>query len=353
MKVLQVSAYAAPYEGNFIKSLKELRIRLQKKGIEMIYAFPESAEQIPWCQKLSKDATVYFLPLAKARIIPRTYSMLKQIYRENPDIEIIHSHFELYDIPVVMTAAKHMKVFWHLHDAIEVYSDLKNRIINKLQYGMFHKKAVLLSVSEKHKEYVERLGFPKQSAYFVPNGLDISRIQLIDTERENRLYDFLMFGWEIERKGVDLCVEACKKMGDKTRVAIVGSQFVREEIKRRYGEVTNVEVIEPVININELYSNTRGFLHISRAEGLSYALLEAVYAGLPIVCSDIRENLFAKVLPTVNFVRSEDVDDIAQGMLDVVNRGDETASVEAARSIVEKEYSIESWTNKILTHYEV
>jgi len=40
----------------------------------------------------------------------------------------------------------------------------------------------------------------------------------------------------------------------------------------------------------ELYSNARLFIHASASEGLSYALLEAMSYGCPVLVSDIAEN---------------------------------------------------------------
>ena len=63
MTVLQVCAFAAPYEGNFIKSLKALGQDLSEKGHKMIYAFPESAKNIGWCKKLAEETDVYIFCL--------------------------------------------------------------------------------------------------------------------------------------------------------------------------------------------------------------------------------------------------------------------------------------------------
>lgn len=353
MKVLQVCAYAAPYEGNFIKSLKMLERRLKENEIEMLYAFPESAREISWCKQLSKQAKVYFLPLAKARIKYSTYAMLKKIYMENPDIAVVHSHFELYDIPVVMMASKGVKVFWHLHDGIEVYSDIKNRVINWLQYGVFHNNATLLSVSEKHKDYVVRLGFPGERAFYLPNGIDLDRIQWVKDDKEHRKYDFLMFGWEFERKGVDLCVEACKRIQKDINVAIVGEKAMEERIQQM-GLSRGIDVIEPISDINELYRQAKCFLHISRAEGLSYALLEAIYAGLSVICSDIDENKFAEKFPTVQMVKNGDVESILHEMMQyTVRKNDNENAIVRAREIIEREYSVKSWTERILNYYGV
>ena len=55
----RVCAYAAPYEGNFIKSLKVLGNVYKEKGDKMVYAFPESARNILWCKELEKHTDVY------------------------------------------------------------------------------------------------------------------------------------------------------------------------------------------------------------------------------------------------------------------------------------------------------
>ena len=90
MTVLQVCAFAAPNAGNFIASLTSLEAHLAEKGIQTIYAFADGAEGKPWCREIQKRTKVYFLPTAKARILPKTYQIFRQIYREN-DIYACHN----------------------------------------------------------------------------------------------------------------------------------------------------------------------------------------------------------------------------------------------------------------------
>ncbi len=353
MKILQVCAYAAPYEGNFINSLKALDKKLKDKGHETLYAFPVSAKEKDWCIELAKTNKVYFLPLAKARIKPSTYRALKRIYKENPEIEIIHSHFELYDIPVVFTAKK-KKVFWHLHDAIYNFNDFHNRLMYKLQYKLFHKKATLLAVGEKVKDYAESLGFPKSQSKYVPNGLNTLGIKKVDVDYQKRENDFLMFGWLYHIKGVDLCAKALLGSNGGIKVQLVGKADTQNLIENEFGKVEGLEVIPAVSDVNVLYQNSKNFLHISRAEGLSYALLEAIYSGLRVVCSDIRENLFASEFPTVLMVKSEDVNSIRKGMEKAIEDGAPSEEdIAKSRLIIEEKYSIESWTKQMLNIYGV
>ena len=352
MTVLQVCAYAAPYEGNFIKSLRALATTLAAQGHRTAFALPESAKTIDWVKVLGREYDVFFLPLAKARIKPETYIALRNIYKKYNDLAVIHSHFELYDVPVSITAPKDVKVFWHLHDALQMYNTLKHRTIHKIQYGFLHGRVKLLSVSEKHMQYVLDCGFPKNQAEYVPNGIDTDRIKLVTRSPENRKYDFIMFGWEFERKGVDLCIETIQAKTLSYKVAVVGTTDTARIIQERYGAGNGIEVVEPVSDINELYNNTKCFLHISRAEGLSYALLEAVYAGLPVICSDISENQFAQRFPTVKMVTSESIKEIGRAMQDMMEQPLFANNIVAlSRQIIEAEYSISSWVNQIMSEY--
>ena len=165
MQVLQVCAYGADYPGNFIASLEALEQVLAEKGIQTIYAFVGKAKSKDWCQNIQKRTKVYFLPEAKARILPATYQKFRQIYQEN-HIDIVHTHFELYDIPVTLTAPKSVKIFWHLHDPIDLGKGLR-KILWKLQYGVVGKRAQLLAVSDSYRNIVIQLGVPQDQTHTI------------------------------------------------------------------------------------------------------------------------------------------------------------------------------------------
>ena len=355
MKVLQVCAYAAPYEGNFIKSLKALGEELKERGHEMLYAFPEKAQKISWCQKLANESKVYFLPLAKARIRPATYLALRRIYHDNPTIGIVHSHFELYDIPINVVTPRNVRIYWHLHDCIEQLSQLKHRVLHKIQYCLLHRNAQLLAVGETPMKYVLNLGFPAKQAKLFPNGIDINRINYLNSI-EFVKYDFLMFGWLYRIKGVDLAIKAFKSLKQgfpKARMGIVCNDATTNNIKSDFGDVEGIDLLAPVPNVNDIYSQTKSFLHISRAEGQSYALLEAIYAGLPIICSDISVNMFANGIPSVFMVHSEDINDIKEKMLYVLEHDIEDEVRKKSSEIIQNKYSISCWVTKVLEQYAI
>ena len=110
---------------------------------------------------------------------------------------------------------------------------------------------------------------------------------------------------------------------------------------------------KPVSDVNILFESSKVFLHISRAEGLSYALLEALYSGLLVICSDIPENMVVKNCPTARFVQNENIEEISSAMLDAIEYDDPeyTYKVNETRRIIESEFSLEAWVGRIINIY--
>lgn len=353
MTVLQVCAFAAPNGGNFIASLTHLENDLKEQGIITIYAFADGAEGKPWCQEIQKRTKVYFLPTAKARILPKTYQIFRRIYQEN-DISIVHSHFELYDMPATITAPKGIKIFWHLHDALKRnYQNgrTSRKLLTRIQYGFAGNRPRLLSVSEEHSEFARKLGFPARQITYFPNGINTARIHPTPLQKINN--QFLMFGWDVMRKGVDLVVQAAEKtQAEDLKIVIIGQEECKQYLSE-HGSTRKITFLPPVDNINELYRDTKAFLHVSRAEGLSYALLEVIYAGIPVICSDIPENQFAKIFKNVFFVGNESTTAIAE-QINLLSQWDGRMSkedVDFNQRLIERDYSVQSWSRKLMNLY--
>lgn len=356
MVVLQVCAYGAEYPGNFIASLETLESALKQKGIDTIYAFVEKARDRRWCKDIQRRSKVYFLPEAKARVLPKTYKLFRRIYSEN-DISIVHSHFELYDIPTTVTAPKGIKVFWHLHDPIEIGRGLR-QLIWKIQYGFVSRKANLISVADYYRKAVVELGFPAEQTTTVVNGINLARIRDCRSDCNIR-YDFLTFGWDFLRKGDDVILEACKRLEKEWysfKLLLNGNDVTWSKVKEYMkGEIPKWLVFgEPVDDVNLLFSQSRVFIQASRRETFSYAVCEAVYAGLPVISSDIPGLEWAHDLSSITFFENESIDQLYLLMrrsLDSELLSEEELNLNHSRDVICQKYSLDAWSERIIKQY--
>ena len=358
MTVLQVCAYGAAYAGNFIASLEALETELNRRNIRTIYAFVGRAGEQAWCKEIEQRTKVYYLPEAKARILPETYEIFRKIYREN-DISIVHSHFELYDIPATVMAKPGTKIFWHLHDPIYSASQrTSRRILTKLQYGLVGKRATLISVADAYRETVVGMGFPEEQTTTIVNGLDLGRVERQNPTRTAQ-YDFLTFGWDFHRKGGDLILDACKLLaaeGYRFRLLFNGNALTWPKLTE-YLQGPDPEWLtrgEPVENINALFADSRVFIQASRRETFSYAVCEAAYAGLSVISTDIAGLEWAHDLPSVDFVPGDNVQALYAAMKQYLEgKSFSAAQYACSGSVIADKYSTEVWTRKILAHYGV
>ena len=358
MVVLQVCAFGAEYPGNFMASLTALEQALEKKNIKTIYAFVERAAQMPWCQELAKRTKVYFLPEAKARILPKTYQIMRQIYAEN-DVGIVHSHFELYDIPTTVTAPKGTKIFWHLHDPINGGSGLR-KILWKLQYGVVSKRAHLLSVADHYRKTVIQMGFPAEQTTTVLNSIDLSRIHdCRNHDGSRRPYDFMTFGWDFHRKGDDLILKACEQLekdGYSFRLLLNGNDQTWPLLDQYLDGASPCWLVrgDPVSDVNQLFSGAELFIQASRRETFSYAVCEAAYSGLPVISSDIPGLEWAHALPSVSFFPNEDWHALYQLMRAALDGAACTDDcIQTSRRVIERDFALDAWAERVITEYQL
>lgn len=356
MNILQVCAYAADYEGNFIKSLRCLDNMLCEKGHRTIYVFPENAKSKDWCIKLSEARTVYFLPLARARIKIKTYITMRKIIKDEK-IDIIHSHFELYDIPCNIMSRRNVKVFWHLHDPINKGASVSRNLLNKIQYSICSKNVTLISVSDYYKKFVIEMGFDKKNAITVLNGIDLERVKI--SYSGNKKYDFLTFGWDFRRKGGDIifkALDSVEKEGYNFKLLFNCNENTMKDINEYFDGNDMPQWLEiglPVENINELFSETKWFIQASRRETFSYAVCEASYAGLGVIASDIPGLEWAHKLSTISFFENEDVEQLKKLVKACLDEKIKFSydDINKSRNVIYKEFSKEVWAKKIISLY--
>lgn len=352
MNILQIAAYCADFPGNFIFSLLCIGEKIQNEGGKVVYAFPDEARSKSWCIELQKRSKVFFLPLSRARLNWKTYIKIRKICQDEK-IDIIHSHFELYDIPCLFTSKK-IKIVWHLHDAIGGEKGLRS-IIRKLQYRYLTKRIVVVAISDDDRKSLLKLGCPKEKIYVILNGISTASLSHIEIPKEYPI--FLSMGWDYKRKGIDLIIEAAKRLREECQNFKLLINCREETIAQIQEQVDiNDEWINiqlPQKNMSDIYSKANIFIQASRHETFSFAVCEASYVGLQLIISDIPGMEWARKFEKVRIFENENVDDLYCRMKEIVEEFSKLSwEYPMDKRMIEEKYSTKRWANELYGVYE-
>lgn len=145
------------------------------------------------------------------------------------------------------------------------------------------------------------LGGRLAQARVVQNGVDVDRYHAVDStgrdllrERLGLLRDariFISTGHLDPRKdpltALDGFIAGAR---EDDQLLVLGDGTMREELKRRYGQYSQIVFLGRVANVQEYLQASDYFISASLAEGLPNSVLEALACGLPCLLSDIAEH---------------------------------------------------------------
>lgn len=344
---IQLMNYGAPYPGNFMRSMLALERALENAGSTCVFVFPAAAERFDWVNELRQAGKKIFFATGGVVKDARLLVSLVERYR----IDVLHSHFAstgmLLAIRLARLACPELGWVVHAHNHEQGRSRLKNLLKRTLVAADRY-----VGVSEHVRADLLARGYDPRKCVSVPNAVDFSRL---DGAAAAPAHDggkkVLMFGFDFERKGVDIALEALSRHdgGHEMRLMIVlAANFdaVRSRIEAMFGCVPAwVELLPPTDNVATYYRLAEVFISPSREEGLPYALIEAAYCGLRLVASDIGGQT-ALGIPGLVYFKSED----PRGLYDALQNENSSPAAEA-RDYVVKRFRLEKWVRDIVGLY--
>lgn len=297
--ILEISDFHGPYAGTFIPTLvavgDAVRTRL---GLEYRCAFPVEVRDRPW-NALLADAGIEVTFLDKAAPLPQRLRAVHALAR-GTEAALIRSHFTGWDMEsAVAGRAAGAAVVWNVHTGDLTY-DWRGRARDLIKVRMVSRFACdrVIAVSDQIATDLRRRGFPARKVATVLNGIDVERLAResdgADARAARAAFGLppegrvvLLFGRTPYLKGVDVVVRALSEPAPPPglNVLIVGGEELRASLPDLLPEW--LRVVAPVPDAAPLYAASDVFVSASRGEGFSYAIGEAMAAGLPVVSSDI------------------------------------------------------------------
>jgi len=195
-----------------------------------------------------------------------------------------------------------------------------------------------------------------RSYHFIPYGSEPQRDEPSTDVLErlglaSRGY-FLFVGRFIPEKGLQYLIPAFEKVVTDKKLVVVGGANQGSEYARRVTRTADPRVVLPGFmygaDVHTLMRHAYAYVQPSDLEGLSPAVLENMALGTPVICSDIRENLFVVGDTAVTF-RKSDVEDLAAKLREAL--ADRARLDRNAAAATKRSAEMFSWES-VTTQYE-
>ncbi len=218
----------------------------------------------------------------------------------------------------------------------------------------------IITVSQNLKKYV----FEKydREAIYAPNGTVLRRKITPDEIKkkwglEKDSY-ILVVSRLVRHKGIHFLIKAFKKIETNKKLVIVGEGAYTDDYVKELRKLAQKD--ERIIftglqtgkTLWELFSNAFCFVQPSQSEGLSIALLEAMSFELPVLVSDIPENLEA-IKGAGKTFKNSNVESLRENLEKMIKNVKETKLLgEHACQVIAKYYCWDKISQKVIKTYQ-
>lgn len=340
------------------------------RGYETTIWFSNIARNRPWLPELDGVAEVRWLEGTGGRgaVISSTFQSLQSALATQQGPAVFHTHFSKFDVPAALMRLhrRRIAVFWHEHTRLS--ERRVSRWRNRARYTALGPLVDgILCVSPEILETLRARHAPQRKLRDFPNAVDVRRFSPATSERKlaaRQALDLpeaarvvLHFGWDWHRKGGDLMLGAADALfaeHDLVWLTVGGEEGGgRAREASSVHPAVQVRPLGPAEDVRELYAAADLFLSCSRAEGMPYAVLEALACGLLVVGTNLpsQRDLLAG-LPGAATVAG-DPGAIAQAVRAMLSltESDRINHAFAARQRVAESYSLDSWARRLVDLY--
>lgn len=346
--IVMVASYGGPYGGNFIPSLIAYDKVAKELGYRTVYIFPGFVSKYPWVSEMQTVADkVYFVPYHQY-----TLDNVKRIRRicKDENAAIIYSRMSGWDITARL-AMPRLPMIWHMEMGLDLTTK-KQRLKYFFKYRFLgFGKTYHIAVSDKTADVINSLNV-KNKCEWIPNAINTKRLNKRKEYSFGKPVKLLTFAYLPEIKGFDIALDACEVLNtDDTNYELMASAQERthDYVGQRYkdGVPKWLRLIPPTDNISELFDEADILLCPSRSEGLSFANLEALYSGLPVVYSDIPGNKLLADFEMTKVFRTCDCADFAEKIKKSSAAGVSKDCQNRNRNIIEKSFTMNAWAERM------
>lgn len=199
----------------------------------------------------------------------------------------------------------------------------------------------------------------KKNFDFISFGAEIRDVKDTDILSKlglNRDDYFLFVGRFIPDKGLQYLIPAFEKLDTNKKLVLVGGSPNPSEFEENLKKTNDPRIIFAGFIYGDdtvtLMKNAYVYIQPSDIEGLSPVVLSVMGLGTPLICSDIKENLYLVQEDAITF-RKSDTDDLRSKMETSLTDREKHLSLAArARQRILKDYSWETITDQYIELFD-
>jgi glycosyltransferase involved in cell wall biosynthesis len=235
---------------------------------------------------------------------------------------------------------------------------IKYRTIGRFVYSV--------AVSHRVRDWILSRRMPEPRTSIVENAVDIKRASSPSASRDRLRADLqikpeticlVLFGWEPDRKGVDIALRGLEPLIGKIdiRLLLAANERADEYVRRTLGR--DIPEWAPRVRardvVADFYAIADIFLSANRLEGFPWSVTEAIAAGTPVISSDIPALAWAKRVPSVTFFPLDRPELLADAVRTVTSWTDEErgARISKGQRIIYQDHSLEAWSRRMAEVY--
>jgi glycosyltransferase involved in cell wall biosynthesis len=299
MRLIETIAATNRHPTGMTTIFAELRDRALERGWTFELMIPEAIDGAGWVDDFASRGTI--VHVLRPGGIREVSEQISSALDARPEPALLHTHLSEYDMPAALATRKRPDVglIWHVHSVLP--EGTMRLLRTRTKFALFGRAVDRVVIPfENTKPDLVRRGAKAERIVVMPGSIDPDDYPLRSAAERRAAkaamgvpedtHLLLHFGWHWYEKGGELFLQTVRRLVDEgvpVRALINRGGDPATEGIQRLGLEDVAEIGGLVEDSRSLFVAADCVLGPSRAEGMTFAYIEALSTGVPVVATNL------------------------------------------------------------------